>query len=129
MNLLKTPASGSAKLCTLPKNSTAEYLGMTYLEDNTTYLHINYVVKSKKYNGYLPATASLKFYSLGKTTTALNMRKAAGTNKKVLAVIPAGTPVALLKKVNVKSKTWYKTRYHDGKKLYTGSVASGYINK
>ncbi len=129
MNLLKTPASGSAKLCTLPKNSTAEYLGMTYLEDNTTYLHINYVVKSKKYNGYLPATASLKFYSLGKTTTALNMRKAAGTNKKVLAVIPAGTPVALLKKVNVKSKTWYKTRYHDGKKLYTGYVASGYINK
>lgn len=129
MNMLKTPASGSAKLITLPKNSTIEYLGKTYLADNTPYLHVSYMVKSKTYNGYLPAKTSLKFYSLGRTTAALNIRKAAGTNKKVLAVIPAGTPVALLKKVSVQSKTWYKTNYYDGKKLYTGYISSGYIQK
>lgn len=128
-NLLKTPASGSAKLVSLPKNCTVEYLGKTYLDDTVSYLHVNYIVKSKTYNGYLPSNIALKFYSLGKTTAALNMRKAAGTNKKVLAVIPEGTPVALLKKVNVKSKVWYKTNYYDGKKLYTGYVSSGYINK
>lgn len=92
-------------------------------------MHVSYMVKSRTYNGYLPAKTSLKFYSLGRTTAALNIRKAAGTNKKVLAVIPAGTPVALLKKVSVKSKIWYKTNYYDGKKLYTGYIASGYIQK
>lgn len=129
LDLLKTPASGSAKLITLPKNSTIEYLGKTYLSNNTSYMHVSYMVKSRTYNGYLPAKTSLKFYSLGRTTAALNIRKAAGTNKKVLAVIPAGTPVALLKKVSVKSKIWYKTNYYDGKRLYTGYIASGYIQK
>lgn len=128
-NLLKTPASSAAKLVSLPKNCTVEYLGKTYLDDTNSYLHVNYIVKSRSYNGYLPSGLALEFYSLGKTTAALNMRKAAGTNKKVLTVIPEGTPVALLKKVNVKSKIWYKTNYYDGKKLYTGYVSSGYINK
>ena len=49
---------------------------------------MSYVVKSKTYNGYLLPKAPLKFYSLGKTIAALNIRKAAGTNKKILAVIP-----------------------------------------
>jgi len=127
--LLKTPASGSAKLITLPKNSTIEYLGKTYLSNNQSFMHVSYMVKSKTYNGYLPVNTSLKYYSLGRTTAALNIRKAACTNKKVLAVIPLGTPVALLKKVRAESKVWYKTNYYDGKKLYTGYISSGYIQK
>ncbi|HBA96985.1 MAG TPA: hypothetical protein DCZ23_02650, partial [Lachnospiraceae bacterium] len=100
VNLLKTPASSAAKFVTLPKNSTIEYLGKTYIDDITSFLHVKYMVKSKTYNGYLPSDALLKFYSSGNATANLNMRKAAGTNKKILTVIPTGTPVAILKKVN-----------------------------
>ncbi len=127
MNLLKTPVLGAKKLITLPKNSTVEYLGKTYTDETTSFLHIRYVVNSKTYNGYLPDDALLKFYSSGNATANLNMRKAAGTNKKILTVIPTGTPVAILKKVNVKSDVWYKTNYLEGKKLYTGFVSSSYI--
>lgn len=127
VNLLKTPASSAAKFVTLPKNSTIEYLGKTYIDDITSFLHVKYMVKSKTYNGYLPSDALLKFYSSGNATANLNMRKAAGTNKKILTVIPTGTPVAILKKVNVKSDIWYKTNYFDGNKLYTGFVSSSYI--
>ena len=126
--LLKTPAAKSAKLVTIPKKATVEYLGKTYLKNNKTFIHVSYVVKSKNYNGYLLPKAPLKFYSLGKTVAALNIRKAAGTNKKILAVIPEGTPVAIFKKVIVKSDTWYKTSYHDGKKLYNGYISADYIN-
>lgn len=127
LTLLKTPASDSAKLVNVPKNSTVEYLGKTYLNDNTCYLHIKYVVSSKVYDGYLETNAALKYYSLGKTTANLNMRKAAGTNKKILTVIPTGTSVALIKKVKVKSIIWYKTNYYDGSKIYTGYVSSNYL--
>lgn len=127
MNLLKKPASNAARLTTLPKNSTVEYLGKTYIDDTTSFLHVKYVVQSNIYNGYLPNDALLKFYSAGNTTTNLNMRKAAGTNKKVLTVIPAGTPVVILKKVSVQSNIWYKTNYLEGSKLYTGFVSSNYI--
>ncbi len=126
--LLKTPAAKSAKLITIPKKATMEYLGKTYLKNNKTFIHVSYVVKSKTYNGYLLPKAPLKFYSLGKTIAALNIRKAAGTNKKILAVIPEGTPVAIFKKIIVKSDTWYKTSYHDGKKLYNGYISADYIN-
>ena len=126
--LLKTPAAKSAKLVTIPKKATMEYLGKTYLKNNKTFIHVSYVVKSKTYNGYLLPKAPLKFYSLGKTIAALNIRKAAGTNKKILAVIPEGTPVAIFKKIIVKSDTWYKTSYHDGKKLYNGYISADYIN-
>lgn len=127
MNLLKKPAANAARLTTLPKNSTVEYLGRTYIDETTSFLHIKYVVKSKTYNGYLPTDALLKFYSSGNTTTNLNMRKAAGTNKKILTVIPVGTPVVILKTVTVDANIWYKTNYLDGSKLYTGFVSSTYI--
>ena len=128
LDLLKTPAAKSTKLVTIPKKATVEYLGKTYLKNNKTFIHVSYVVKSKTYNGYLPPKSSLKFYSLGKTIAALNIRKAAGTNKKILAVIPEGTPVAIFKKVIVKSDVWYKTSYHDGKKLYNGYISADYIS-
>lgn len=127
MNLLKTPTDNAAKLIAIPKHSTVEYLGKTYIDNTESFLHIRYILKSKIYNGYFPSDALLKFYSSGNATTNLNMRKAAGTNKKILTVIPVGTPVAILKKVNVKSNMWYKTNYLEGNKLYTGFVSSNYI--
>jgi len=128
IKLFKTPAIDAKKLIAIPKNSTIEYLGRTYTDDATSFLHVQYTAKSKTYNGYIAPDTVLKFYSLGKTTADLNMRKAAGIDKKILTVIPNGTPLAILKKVSVQSKIWYKTNYHDGKKLYTGFVSSNYIN-
>ncbi len=127
IKLLKKPASGSGRLAAIHKDATMQYVGKVHLKNKTSYLHMVYSLKSKTYDGYAAADAKLKYYSMGVTTTSLNMRKAAGVNKKLIAVVPSNTAVAILKKVKVKSKIWYKTKYYNGKKAYTGYVSSDYV--
>ncbi len=128
LNLLKEPGTDANVLITVPKNATLEYLGMTYLSDNTNYLHMGYVSGSNKYSGYLlPDATGFKYYKTGRTTTNLNIRKAAGNNKKILTVIPADTPIAIMQTKTSGSTKWYKTKYYNGSKLYSGFVSAKYV--
>ena len=129
LNLLKEPGTDTNNiLVNVPKNATLEYLGMTYLNDNTNYIHMGYISGSNKYSGYLlPDTAGFKYYKTGRTTTSLNIRKAAGNTKKILTVIPADTPIAIMQTKTSGSTKWYKTKYFNGSKLYSGFVSAKYV--
>lgn len=127
IKLLKKPSSSAGVVKTVPKNATVKYLGRTFLENNSKFLHIEYVLSGKSYKGYMTTSAQFKYYKLGTTTANLNLRKAAGTDKDKLALIPKGTPIAILGKTTVNKVVWYKTQYLYNNKLYKGYVASTYV--
>lgn len=127
IKLLKKPSSSAGVVKTVPKNATVKYIGRTFLENNSKFLHIEYVLSGKSYKGYITTSAQLKYYKLGTTTANLNLRKAAGTDKDKLALIPKGTPIAILGKTTVNKVIWYKTQYLYNNKLYKGYVASTYV--
>ena len=125
--LLKKPSSSAAIIKSVPKNSTVVYLGRTFLKNKTKFLHIKYIISGKSYTGYMAVSTKFKFYNLGTTTANLNLRKAAGTDKDKLALIPKQTPIAILGKTTVDKVTWYKTQYLNNNKLYKGYVSSEYV--
>lgn len=127
IKLLKKPSSSAGVVKTVPKNTTVKYIGRTFLENNSKFLHIEYVLSGKSYKGYMTTSAQFKYYKLGTTTANLNLRKAAGTDKDKLALIPKGTPIAILGKTTVNKVVWYKTQYLYNNKLYKGYVASTYV--
>ena len=127
IKLLKKPSSSAAIVKTVPKNATVKYLGRTFLKNNSKFLHIEYVVSGKSYKGYMTTSAQFKYYKLGTTTANLNLRKAAGTDKDRLALIPKETPISILDKTTVNKVIWYKTQYLYNNKLYKGYVASSYV--
>ncbi|MCI5588805.1 MAG: SH3 domain-containing protein [Lachnospiraceae bacterium] len=127
IKLLKKPSLSAGVVKTVPKNATVKYLGRTFLKNNSKFLHIEYVVSGKSYKGYMTTSAKFKYYKPGTTTANLNLRKAAGTDKDKLTLIPKGTPIAILSKTTVNKVVWYKTQYLYKSKLYKGYVASTYV--
>jgi GH25 family lysozyme M1 (1,4-beta-N-acetylmuramidase) len=128
--LYKKPKAGAKKLITLAKGNPVEYVGLTHLSDGSTFHHYRYYTASAAYDGYRTTKSSITYYTQGNTTARLNIRKTAGTSGKLIASIPKGTPLPLMRVTKVKSASWYKVCYATRKnKVVTGYVAGSYIKK
>lgn len=128
LKLLKKPSNSAKKLVTVTKGTSLVYTGITHLKNKKTFYHVQYVTKTKTYDGYLPIKSSLKFYKQGTTMTRLNMRKTASISSKLLCKIPNRTAISIQGKKKVKGTVWYKTSYSGQKgKIYAGYVSSNYI--
>ena len=125
--LLKQPKNNSAVLVTVPKNVTMYFNGHTYLNNKKIYLHYTYTINSKTYDGYLKSDKKIKYYKSGKTSGNLNLRKNNSQEAAILAVIPKNTYIAILDQKADGSAIWYKTKFYNGSKSFTGYVSSSYV--
>ncbi|MCH5267907.1 MAG: hypothetical protein J1E62_06135 [Lachnospiraceae bacterium] len=122
--LLKKPSATSGKRVTIPANATAVYLGRTVLADKTKFYHIQYLKNGTVYDGYLAKIKGIKLRKMKTTTAKTELKADTTTSSKTLAKISKKTPIAIMKTITAKNKTWYKTMYLKGTKVYTGYVCA-----
>ncbi|MBU5479184.1 hypothetical protein KQI69_08205 [Eubacterium sp. MSJ-13] len=124
LKLLKNPSAQADALKTIPKNSILEYTGKTTFKNNTTFLHVNYHVKNKKYGCWLPADTTLKYYKGGTAKSSVKLLSEAKSITNALVNIPSGSYMAVLSTKKVGALKFYKVRYSDTTKSYVGYVSA-----
>ena len=127
LKLLKKPSAQADTLKTLPKNFILEYTGKTTYKNNTTFLHMHYYTKNKKYNCWLPADTKLKYYKGGTAKTSTKLLSEAKSIANSIVNIPAGSYMAVLSTKKVGLLSFYKVRYSDSSKSYVGYVIDKHI--
>lgn len=127
LKLLKKPSAQADTLKTLPKNFILEYTGKTTYKNNTTFLHMHYYTKNKKYNCWLPADTKLKYYKGGTAKTSTKLLSKAKSIANSIVNIPAGSYMAVLSTKKVGLLSFYKVRYSDSSKSYVGYVTDKHI--
>ena len=125
--LLKKPSAQADTLKTLPKNFILEYTGKTTYKNNTTFLHMHYYTKNKKYNCWLPADTKLKYYKGGTAKTSTKLLSEAKSIANSIVNIPAGSYIAVLSTKKFGLLSFYKVRYSDSSKSYVGYVIDKHI--
>lgn len=127
LKLLKKPSAQADTLKTLPKKSILEYTGKTTYKNNTTFLHMYYYTKNKKYNCWLPADSKLKYYKGGTAKTSTKLLKEAKSITNAIVNVPSGSYMAVLSTKKVGLLSFYKVRYSDSRKSYVGYVTAKHI--
>ena len=127
LKLLKKPSAQADTLKTLPKKFILEYTGKTTYKNNTTFLHMYYYTKNKKYNCWLPADSKLKYYKGGTAKTSTKLLKEAKSITNAIVNVPSGSYMAVLSTKKVGLLTFYKVRYSDSSKSYVGYVTAKHI--
>ena len=127
LKLLKKPSAQADTLKTLPKKFILEYTGKTTYKNNTTFLHMYYYTKNKKYNCWLPADSKLKYYKGGTAKTSTKLLKEAKSITNAIVNVPSGSYVAVLSTKKVGLLSFYKVRYSDSRKSYVGYVTAKHI--
>ena len=127
LKLLKKPSAQADTLKTLPKKFILEYTGKTTYKNNTTFLHMYYYTKNKKYNCWLPADSKLKYYKGGTAKTSTKLLKEAKSITNAIVNVPSGSYVAVLSTKKVGLLSFYKVRYSDSSKSYVGYVTAKHI--
>ena len=127
LKLLKKPSAQADTLKTLPKKFILEYTGKTTYKNNTTFLHMYYYTKNKKYNCWLPADSKLKYYKGGTAKTSTKLLREAKSITNAIVNVPSGSYMAVLSTKKVGLLSFYKVRYSDSTKSYVGYVASKHI--
>lgn len=127
LKLLKKPSAQADTLKTLPKKSILEYTGKTTYKNNTTFLHMYYYTKNKKYNCWLPADSKLKYYKGGTAKTSTKLLKEAKSITNAIVNVPSGSYMAVLSTKKVGLLSFYKVRYSDSSKSYVGYVTAKHI--
>lgn len=127
LKLLKKPSAQADTLKTLPKKFILEYTGKTTYKNNTTFLHMYYYTKNKKYNCWLPADSKLKYYKGGTAKTSTKLLKEAKSITNTIVNVPSGSYVAVLSTKKVGLLSFYKVRYSDSSKSYVGYVTAKHI--
>lgn len=127
LKLLKKPSAQSEELKSIPKNTILEYIGQTTFKNNTTFIHVKYYTKSKKYSCWLPAGTKLKYYRGGIAKNSAKLLREAESVKDALITIPANSYMAVLSTKKIATLKFYKVRYTDTNKSYVGYINSKYI--
>lgn len=127
LKLLKKPSAQADTLKTLPKKFILEYTGKTTYKNNTTFLHMYYYTKNKKYNCWLPADSKLKYYKGGTAKTSTKLLKEAKSITNAIVNVPSGSYMAVLSTKKVGLLSFYKVRYSDSSKSYVGYVTAKHI--
>lgn len=127
LKLLKKPSAQADTLKTLPKKFILEYTGKTTYKNNTTFLHMYYYTKNKKYNCCLPADSKLKYYKGGTAKTSTKLLKEAKSITNAIVNVPSGSYMAVLSTKKVGLLSFYKVRYSDSSKSYVGYVTAKHI--
>lgn len=127
LKLLKKPSAQADTLKTLPKKFILEYTGKTTYKNNTTFLHMYYYTKNKKYNCWLPADSKLKYYKGGTAKTSTKLLKEAKSITNAIVNVPSGSYMAVLSTKKVGLLSFYKVRYSDSHKSYVGYVTAKHI--
>lgn len=127
LKLLKKPSAQADTLKTLPKKFILEYTGKTTYKNNTTFLHMYYYTKNKKYNCWLPADSKLKYYKGGTAKTSTKLLKEAKSITNAIVNVPSGSYMAVLSTKKVGLLSFYKVRYSDSRKSYVGYVTAKHI--
>lgn len=127
LKLLKKPSAQADTLKTLPKKFILEYTGKTTYKNNTTFLHMYYYTKNKKYNCWLPADSKLKYYKGGTAKTSTKLLKEAKSITNAIVNVPSGSYMAVLSTKKVGLISFYKVRYSDSSKSYVGYVTAKHI--
>lgn len=127
LKLLKKPSAQADTLKTLPKKFILEYTGKTTYKNNTTFLHMYYYTKNKKYNCWLPADSKLKYYKGGTAKTSTKLLKEAKSITNAIVNVPLGSYMAVLSTKKVGLLSFYKVRYSDSSKSYVGYVTAKHI--
>lgn len=127
LKLLKKPSAQADTLKTLPKKFILEYTGKTTYKNNTTFLHMYYYTKNKKYNCWLPADSKLKYYKGGTAKTSTKLLKEAKSITNAIVNVPSGSYMAVLSTKKVGLLNFYKVRYSDSSKSYVGYVTAKHI--
>ena len=127
LKLLKKPSAQADTLKTLPKKFILEYTGKTTYKNNTTFLHMYYYTKNKKYNCWLPADSKLKYYKGGTAKTSTKLLKEAKSITNAIVNVPSGSYMAILSTKKVGLLSFYKVRYSDSSKSYVGYVTAKHI--
>lgn len=127
LKLLKKPSAQADTLKTLPKKFILEYTGKTTYKNNTTFLHMYYYTKNKKYNCWLPADSKLKYYKGGTAKTSTKLLKEAKSITNAIVNVPSGSYMAVLSTKKVRLLSFYKVRYSDSRKSYVGYVTAKHI--
>ncbi|MDY5180940.1 GH25 family lysozyme [Butyribacter sp.] len=127
LKLLKKPSAQADTLKTLPKKFILEYTGKTTYKNNTTFLHMYYYTKNKKYNCWLPADSKLKYYKGGTAKTSTKLLKEAKSITNAIVNVPSGSYMAVLSTKKIGLLSFYKVRYSDSSKSYVGYVTAKHI--
>lgn len=127
LKLLKKPSAQADTLKTLPKKFILEYTGKTTYKNNTTFLHMYYYAKNKKYNCWLPADSKLKYYKGGTAKTSTKLLKEAKSITNAIVNVPSGSYMAVLSTKKIGLLSFYKVRYSDSSKSYVGYVTAKHI--
>ena len=127
LKLLKKPSAQADTLKTLPKKFILEYTGKTTYKNNTTFLHMYYYTKNKKYNCWLPADSKLKYYKGGTAKTSTKLLKEAKSITNAIVNVPSGSYMAVLSTKKVGLLSFYKVRYSNSSKSYVGYVTAKHI--
>ena len=127
LKLLKKPSAQADTLKTLPKKFILEYTGKTTYKNNTTFLHMYYYTKNKKYNCWLPADSKLKYYKGGTAKTSTKLLKEAKSITNAIVNVPSGSYMAVLSTKKAGLLSFYKVRYSDSSKSYVGYVTAKHI--
>lgn len=127
LKLLKKPSAQADTLKTLPKKFILEYTGKTTYKNNTTFLHMYYYTKNKKYNCWLPADSKLKYYKGGTAKTSTKLLKEAKSITNAIVNVPSGSYMAVLSTKEIGLLSFYKVRYSDSSKSYVGYVTAKHI--
>ena len=127
LKLLKKPSAQADTLKTLPKKFILEYTGKTTYKNNTTFLHMYYYTKNKKYNCWLPADSKLKYYKGGTAKTSTKLLKEAKSITNAIVNVPSGSYMAVLSTKKVGLLSFYKRRYSDSRNSDVGYVTAKHI--
>lgn len=127
---IKESTKADAKsVLTIAKGQKLNITAVTKNKAGDTWYYVSYKYNGKTYYGYAPKSAGT-FLRYAKTTSkVLNVRKGAGTSKKLVVTIQKKNSKVTVtgSKKDSKKKTWYKISYTKGKYTYKGYVLGKYL--
>ena len=110
----------------MSKGKTVTILASTRDSSGHTWYKVKYTQSGKSYSGYM-----IKDYftitKKGTTTSALNMRKGAGTSYGKITIVPKSKTLVLYSSKTVSGTTWYKVKYKVSGVYKTGWISGSYV--
>ena len=121
--------SDAKKILTIAKGKKLSISAVTKNKAGDTWYYVSYKYNGKTYYGYAPKSAGTYLRYAKTTSKVLNIRKGAGTSKKLVITIQKKNSKVTVtsSKKDSKKKAWYKISYKKGKYTYKGYVLGKYL--
>ena len=126
INMRSHAGTSYSAVTMLSKGKTVTVLASTRDSSGHLWYKVKYTQSGKSYSGYM-----IKDYftitKKGTTTSALNMRKGAGTSYGKITTIAKGKTLVLYSSKTVSGTTWYKVKYKVSGVYKTGWISGSYV--